>query len=323
MKPILLILLLFCVLACDTDNNSEQPKKDATEKNDSAIKTTENDWTKNNLKGTIKSKEEWEYTAIIKEGYVTNGTLRQGTITDYNKEGRKTKVVVYNSKKEVDNTWNYQYDAAGNCIESVYSSKNSNNKSTATFDDKGNRIELKEYVEGELVGRTTYVYDANGRELESNAAFDEGGSHTENKCVNRYDENGNKKETVFYNEAGGINFKYFYSYDSAGNETQRAIFTGDGAPSYKYTYQYDAANRVVEKKDFDQDGSLRYKRTFKYDEKGNIVESLSFEKDNINTDYCSKFSYEYDKQGNWIVMIRYNYLDVAQEFTERKIVYYE
>jgi hypothetical protein len=326
MKPILFILLVSCLFTCNSTSDSEPSTIDHHKTVDGihVHKHPKNDLSKSNLKSKVSSLEEWEYKAIVKEGYVSNGNLRQGIKLVYNKEGNEEEKNHYNSKKIIVRIWTNKYDANGHCIERLCTTAKDTTQSVSIYDENGKQVELIEYVGGDQVGKTTYLYDLDGHEMESNATYDEQGTESKNRIVYNYDEQGNKTEGLFYNEDAAITFKYYYDYDANGNELERAIFTGDNAPSFKYTKKYDSKRQVIERQDFNEDGSLSLKRTYEYNEKGNIVKELSFEGNSeINVHFCSKYTYEYDKKGNWIVKIRYDYDAIAQEFTERKIAYYD
>ena len=300
MKQLFFIVLVLSLVACTSENNTNESSNTTTTDSTQNVATTaakkvDNDWAKKNLKGQPQSREIWVYEAAVKDGYVTNGALKGGRKSTYNQDGNELESVTYNAAKEEMGTWKYQYDANGKCTESTFADGRVNRRLVYTYDDKGNRTTCEEMVNDELVKKTTYEYDAQGREIAILDVFVSGNIQT--KREHQYDGQGNKQETNIYDEEGNLNLKQFYVYNAEGKEIERSIFNGNNTPSYK--------------------------RKFKYDEKGNAVGNLAFDADGkVNASDCSKFSYEYDEQGNWTTRVTSTYDDVAKEFSEQKITYF-
>lgn len=256
----------------------------------------ENDLTKKNLKGNIKSRAVLVYEAKVKDGYVTNGAVKGGIKTTYNTFGNKVDLVTYNENKEVISTWKYTYNAANNLVEGNYSDDNVSRKISHTYNDKNQLIASKEYVNEKLVKETTYTYDAAGNEIGMAASFVE--SKGKSRSEHAYDDKGYLRETNIYDEKDVLQLKQLYTYNEAGQEVQQSIFTGDNAPSYKRKSEYDAKGNKTKDAAFTGDGVVNPSDTYKY-------------------------KYEYDENGNWTSQIRSNYNGVADQFIEQKITYFE
>lgn len=304
MKHLIIITLLLSLFACTPDENGSNTDvntvADTTEvKSTTDVKATpkiENDLTKKNLNGAIKSREVLVYEAKVKDGYVTNGNPKGGIKTTYNEFGNKVSLVTYDEHQEVMSTWNYAYDANNNLIESTFSDETVRRKISYTYNDKNQLISSEEFVNDKLVKEMTYVYNEAGYEIENRASFV--GSNGKSKSMHTYDENGNLRETNIYDEKDELQLKQLYTYNEQGQEIQQSIFTGDNSPSYK--------------------------RKSEYDEQGNKTKDAAFTGDGVvNPSDTYKYKYEYDEKGNWTTQIRYDYNGTANQFIEQRISYYE
>ena len=64
------------------------------------------------------------------------------------------------------------------------------------------------------------------------------------ETISRYDPNGNKVESSWYDSDGSS--KTIYTYDSNGNKVEESDYDSDGSLNWKYIYKYDTKNRIVE-----------------------------------------------------------------------------
>lgn len=304
MKHLILILLLFNLLACTSTEKESSTEIESPVDTTNVSPTTnievvpkiENDLTKKNLNGTIQSREVLVYEAMVKDGYVTNGNLKGGIKTTYNKFGNKETLITYDENQKEISQWRYTYDDDNNLIEHVFSDEAVRRKISCTYNDKNQLISSKEFVNDQLVKEMTYVYDEAGYEIESRASFV--GSNGKSKSIHVYDEKGNLRETNIYDEKDELQLKQLYTYNDQGQEIQQSIFTGDNSPSYKRKSEYDA--------------------------KGNITKDAAFTGDGVvNPSDTYKYKYEYDEKENWTTQIRYDYNGTADQFIEQKLSYYE
>lgn len=306
MKYLIPVLLMWNLMACTTEQNANSTTTNETVSKNETGDTIpaapspklENDLTKKNLNGKIKSREVLVYEAKVKDGYVTNGVIKGGIKTTYNEFGNKLTLVTYDENKKVLSTWKHTYDVANNLVERNFSGENGmvSRKITYDYNDKNQRTRSEEYVNEKIVKQTTYAYDEAGNEIENKASFME--SKGASKSVHVYDDKGYLRETNIYDEKEELQLKQLYTYNDAGQEIQQAIFTGDNAPSYKRKSEYDAKGNKTKDAAFTGSGVVNPSDTYKY-------------------------KYEYDENENWITQIRYNYNDVADQFIEQKITYYE
>jgi len=298
--------LMWNLMACTTDENTDGTSANGTaltnEMGDSMKKFPmlspkfENDLAKKNLNGKIESREVLVYDALIKDGYVTNGTAKGGIKTTYNAFGNKVNLLTYNESKKVVSTWKYAYDASNNLLESNYSDDNVRRKISYNYNDKNQLTFSEESVNEKLVKKTTYVYDEVGNEIGKEASFVE--SKGKSRSEHTYDDKGHLRETNIYDEKETLQLKQLYTYNEVGQEIQQSIFTGDNTPTYKRKSEYDAKGNKTKDAAFTGDGVVNPSDTYKY-------------------------KYEYDENKNWATQIRYNYNDVADQFIEQKITYFE
>jgi len=150
-----------------------------------------NDWTKEGLKGKVKS-----YTQCTYEAFDRFGKIKKG-------EKSYRRQVIYNEK--------------GNLIEENYSDELDDNldwKNTYKYDEKGNLIEENYYSDGILSSKSIYNYDEKGNLIE------------ENRYATSYDAEGNISSwwvgyTFQYDEQQNWTKKIAFTEDGPHTITKR------------------------------------------------------------------------------------------------------
>ncbi|MFA5557000.1 MAG: hypothetical protein WCY06_00040 [Flavobacteriaceae bacterium] len=295
---------------------------------------TENDLTKANLKGKVKSTKETPYKAVEKFGEVTKGNvyINKFYFSDDNLDIISSiKHIVYN---EIGNeTENRDYDSNGNTLK----------RRTFNYDEKGKRISQSVYNPKGLEYKESYKYDEKGNQIEWSWYNSDGKLKSKYPC--KYDEKGNLIEQSRYNSYGELKWKHTYKYDEKGNEIEESRYDSDGELDLKYTSKYDEKGNKIEESKYNPDGELVSKTTSKYDKKGNKIEWSIYnsdgelvskhtyeydEKGNLTAEYnesllfgthSKSYLYKYDKKNNWIEKIWFED-NIPKQITERKIVYY-
>ncbi len=219
-------------------------------------KTKENDLTKNNLKGCVKSVKENTYKATEKSGKVIkNKIYYDGTNNIY----------------EV-------FDTKGYIIESaIFSSESVFLKGNCKYDIEYNIIEYDIYTsDGSLLFKHSHEYDVIGNIKEESI-------YSVDDCLlckyfYKYDTKGNKIESICYDDNGSLVFKYTHRYDFKGNEIEWIRFNSDESFDGRFTYKYNAEGYETERNWYNSDGSLYEKNIFKYDpaQNENWVKKIEF-----------------------------------------------
>ncbi len=181
-----------------------------------------NDWTRNDLKGKIKS---YVYTEIIEE---SDGKATKYVHKDlFDNKGNWLERQIYRNGNTVQDKLILTYDATKNSHNvNHYNEKGELLlKETFSYDDKGNWLEDSGYYvkDGSFGYRNTYTY-TESKSLMINTVYDEQGN-VYYRITNRNDENGNPIEEYIYNGNDSKPFikkviKYI-SYDTYGNWTER------------------------------------------------------------------------------------------------------
>lgn len=238
--------------------------------NSCSNKKSENNWTKDNLKGNVQSYKEFSTLLNTEKGKKENKRTLNSQVK-YNDKGYKTEVDVYMfNMKET-----YAYDAKEQLVEqgSYNASENKKvTKSTFKYDDKGNKIEQDEYApDGSPNGKKIYTYDTKGNLIEAKS-YNKGGSF-EGKDTYTHDAKGNILERITYSEKDSVVFKWGNTYNDKGAKTETDFYAKlGGKPSEtKNTYKYDDKGNKIEVNQYKSDGSIENKESHKfvYDEKGN------------------------------------------------------
>lgn len=262
---------------------------------------TENDLTRDNLRGKVKFISETHYDAVEKFGEITKGDIVKFSFTAtaiimhtaYNEKGNKTEGTEFDTNHKILRNSNYKYDEKGNIIEgNWYNGDGSlSDKFTCKYDKKGNIIEYNWYRgDGSLSNKFTYKYDKKGNMIERNLNF--------------YDTYGELSSSP----------KDIFKYDEKGNMIERNVYDADKKITNRHIWKYNKKGKKTEMNSY-KDGVLIDTR--KYDNYENEIYSY-------DTDYggAITYKYKYDNQGNWIERIEYSENNNPYEITEREIEYY-
>lgn len=212
------------------------------------------DWEKEELKGRVKTVEEFEREAVEKSG------------------GVEIKESSWYPRKELK-----EYDREGRLIESNWRAYDDRGKNIYKYDDKGNRIEKNS--DGRTVKKWIYKYDEKGNTIENE--YHSNGSLVE-KNIYKYDEEGNKIENNrYYYVNGNLGDKEIYKYDEKGKCIGNHSYGADGRIS-KSTYKYDEQGNIIEISTYSMDDRLIGKSTheYKYDHEGNWIRHITYEECN-------------------------------------------
>lgn len=222
--------------------------------NSCTSKDDNNDWTKDNLKGEVKSyteksyefindaKEEYPYRNIQKNydekgymleenNYKLDGSLDYQFINRYTDDGRLIDKKNIYANGHVSYKWIYEYDETGNVIK--HSIFNSNDELTLyrllVNDENGNRVESKErYVhnpEG-VISRKTYEYDEDGNNIQVN---------------------------IFSPANGELTLYHIFAYDDKGNPIIENIYKANDRldTEWRYDYVYDDEDNWIKKTEYE------------------------------------------------------------------------
>ncbi len=179
--------------------------------------------------------------------YDSLGRISEETTVESNGANKKTKKFVYDNNGRVIQEINFdenekiqyttviKYDSRGN--ETEYRNDNAGMRMTATYDEKGNKIEAYNYmIDSTRPLKETMINDANGWCVETD--FYERDGSLKAKTKRTYDKYGNVLTCIDYHPDGTIDENYIgsheYEYDQYGNTTkQKNLFTKNGKRKLK------------------------------------------------------------------------------------------
>lgn len=279
-----------------------------------ANRLIENDWQKNDLKGTVQSSTMVQYEVKEEWGSIVKTYPSKSLIKDYQKN----------------------FDKEGNLIENKFYDGDDVlrvTKITYLYDEKGNQLEeLQRYEDGTFFRCETYQYDDRGRMIEKNIYWTD--SSMLARCTYTYDEGNYLIESnLVY--AQGVPSKYEYIYNAQGMLIQENYYRGENQIQMKRIYTYDEKGNLIEYSEYDELDIFVEKYTYSYDTLGNLIESNYYnydlilfkrEKFDINGNWIESGSVSrrivYDAQGNWVTIIWFSN-DVPRYLYERTIVYFD
>ncbi len=287
------------------------------------------DWEVLNLKGKIKTLNEFSFVAVDSSDSIEKGERVMFLI--FSNKGNKiedNQYCYYDSSQDYKGT--YKYDDKENRIEeNFYRSGSLSCKAISKYDDKRNRIEYNHFLpDGSLVSKDTSNYDDKGNRVEyrysqGNKAvlkYDDKGNEIEEsrylsdssyKAISKYYDKGKKIELNCSQSYSNLIWKVISKYDDKGNRIEYSSFNSDGSQEQKRTFKYDDKGNKIEISSFVYDGnqqSQNYKRTYKYDDKGNEIEieyNTYYPEDSLVYKYTDKYKYDFDSKGNWIKKIKF------------------
>ena len=271
--------------------------------------SVENDLSKTELKGKVKSVKEISYSAIKKFGKLTKDVKKRennkeyDTYKEYNIEGNIILEQKYYSSGSMRDQNSFKYKGMlklGFDTEFYNGDKILNFKSIFKYDDKRNIIEESNYydIDESPVKKTTYKYDDKGNQVEMAIYSEDGNLNL--KDISKYDNKGNKVEFNSYSGNGDLRFKSIYEYDDQGNEVEWISYNEDGKLEFKYIYEYDDNGNQVKYMRYNENDKLNFIAIYKYDDNGNVVEK-SLKINAIAEPFSiESYTYEYDNKNNWI-----------------------
>ena len=181
--------IVFCILLSITILSWKADKKD-------------NDWTKDQLKGDVKS---------LTESYNVLSVLPFGTFEKQTDSAQKSLM-----KKEMF------YDENGNKIEwnSINKDGSIDFKRKYKFDQQGNLIEWGSYNQDETIRyKAFYTYNDKGQNIEERKTYNSA-EIIESKATFKYDNNGNLIEWITFKSDDSVYSKLIYKYDKSGNKIE-------------------------------------------------------------------------------------------------------
>ena len=186
-------------------------------------------------------------------------------------------------------------------------------KSVKRYNEDGNVLEYLSYGNnGSLKDNLTYKYDEQGylTETYSQVVY----IMAPSKWVYKNDRYGYEVEMNAYLKDGSLSSKSTSIYNAKGNMVERNW--NGGKETAKQVCSYDTKNNLIERNDYYNGSEISsLKTTYKYDDKGNVTEYLAV---NASVHFYNKETYEYDANGNRIVITNYDTSGIASAISNYK-----
>lgn len=212
------------------------------------------------------------------------------------------------------------------------------------FNDRGNIAETIDYTsDGFFNYKTEYKYDdkynkIEVKELILDAFYSDGRYITRASEKYEYDKNGYCTAINFYDQSKALKTKYIFTNDAKGNNIETRIYNAQGILTQGWMSVYDANNNKQEESVFDSDGNIINKHVFTYfpDKLSKLHKTTSrlkgekiYNANNVltsTTSYCYSerghvsgmdytfengsierwtYVYEYNKNNNWVKKIEF------------------
>lgn len=299
MKKILAILLVLTLLlataACgksDTAPTTKPGGEDATVGTTEAVVDSENgngvlaevtvityDDSGTSTKTTQLSYEDG-YNLVSTE-ITLNGELSSKETYDLRLD--ETVFMAFYRDGQMQTEYRYQYDDQGRLLSgSVTDTEKTEH--VHTYDQYGNTLSSRRYVDGELEYERTYENSYDGQTLTKTVQYENG----EICNVTSYDGSGRMTENISYGD-GVPKYRVTYKYDERGNVLEDAEYSGD-TKIHNSSYTYDDQGNKIEYIHYC--GPLESRETYEYQD-GKLVTSVYYSEG----EEFSRTCYEYDAAG--------------------------
>lgn len=179
-----------------------------------------------------------------------------------------------------------------------------------TFNRQGTCIKKEQF---RAESTTVEEYDDEGRPIQ-NSTYINGTLY--NKSVHKYNDAGQRIETLSTNGKGEFSYKSVVTYNDIGQQTENLLYrpTEDKLHERKvYTYRGDVleTNGMKHRKlesiiEYDAKGEVTHRHLVTYDERGNQIESLSEYTAPEKKQYGQRFTQRYNEHNDCVEQIFYN-----------------
>lgn len=198
-------------------------------------------------------RQEWTFSP---EGAVTSmvfysysfmdGSLRFRGVTSYDADGRRTVREDIAPDGSIVGTTTFAYDGEGREVEERVLDETGaeTRRVVSAYDGAGNLVARESYRDGELVGRTEYDYDGEGRRIAARR-FDDAGTLERETTYTVPDL---EYEMVEYGEDGEIEGRTVVVEGEHGTLSAET-FLPDGTLDNATYFGYDEAGRIVRRED--------------------------------------------------------------------------
>lgn len=215
---------------------------------------------------------------LSKDQFNSSGNREWRTIWKYDERGNLTESATYHFKAATSKRVN-KYNAANKLMESN------------AFDETGKNTQ-QEIVKSDSSGRTMkvmYLFEKGILVKTSEGFFDEKGNNVENhyftdtrltgKEINRFDNRGNRVETIIQYPVKKEERITHYKYDSLNNTIETIALNGSLMIESKIIVRYDDQHNVVELVSYGIKGNVKERigHHYEYDGEGNWIKDITFE----------------------------------------------
>ena len=273
---------------------------------------------------TNNNSEMAEYDQVVDNGQeelVEDNENSVAQDVEENVRYRKSKVYIYDSNDNLVEQDYFKYDDYGNLVSRECEPLDDSDvivKDEYEYDVHGNCISESSYTvgaESQQCEPVTHEYDEKNRLIKT--TYSSGYYDTY-----EYDANDNMvKESTYLNDA--IKLWCEYTYDENNNMIETVIYTKDLDGTFHesdtliYTYSTYGNNTRKEISAYDEDGTVYIKDADEYDEYGNMTRMEQYNEGELQ--YCSSWEYEYDENGNVLVVKSYG----SDGYSGKRVYEYE
>jgi YD repeat-containing protein len=190
------------------------------------------------------------------------------------------------------------YDNNGNCVDGIGAQLDGTKFGNRIFYDANGREIERHFLDANeaMTAKSYSFYNPKGQRMKTVVYCGDAINHT---LSFSYDKKGNQIEEIVHHPALETKSKALIFYDDHANEIERRVYKTDGTLSRTYIYTYDDKGRRLSWILYDEQKVPIIHWVHTYNEKGDLKETFYYNRQGVL--YMKEaFSYEYDRQGNWI-----------------------
>ena len=260
----------------------------------SADEETKTDLLKLELKGKVKSVT--QTVKVLSKGSSTgsDGMYKSKQIFQFNEQGYKTEIVIYNIEQKIEQKQLIKYNTANKITE--ITNYNGNNelvyKEQFQYNDKNKETEHLYFTTRKTPDRKlSKIYDANGNLIE----VKEYGSNMKlkNRITSVYNSKNLETENVYFDPLNNVLTTIKYTYNAFDKVSEEFQYLSDGSLYTKSVYEYNNNKDVIKLSTFHVSGVLMNQDNIEYNKAGLMTEKTHFE-GNVCT---VSLGYKYNSKG--------------------------
>ena len=161
-------------------------------------------------------------------------------------------------------------------------------RESTTYDHEGRLIQQTSYIDGKVISKAVYTYDAEGGRTKI----------LQDKPLPVPDRNQSDSTRSVADPIRTRQFREVFKYDSNGDRTEETLFGPDGKVASRTAFKYDPERKTVEITEYHQNDAIKSRCVETLGEKRERVSRVCYDASSAPTTRQT-WIYDFDAHGNW------------------------